>query len=295
MINNKINALKTSVNVKKTSPVLFDHSALEQLNKLQEKYVIVPIDKTSNNYAFVCKKFYIAKLLDEVGFLHGDSSTYKTSILPPDHFIKKNVEFCSKFGYKVSDRQKCLPTMYWMPKMHKNPIGSRFIVASKICSTKKLSADVSKIFKLFFNQVRNFHDKSKFYSSYNKFWVVDNSSSILSKINKCNVKKNAKSIATFDFATLYTKIPHDRLIETLYAVIDFVFKSSSKSKRKFICTNFKSAFWTKTSAGNFSKKSIKDAVHHLITECHFIIGNVVFSQIIGIPMICEKTTLPMMK
>ena len=132
--------------------------------------------------------------------------------------------------------------------------------------------------------MRNFHDKSKFYSGYNKFWVVDNSSSILSKINKCNVKKNAKSIATFDFATLYTKIPHDRLIETLYAVIDFVFKSSSKSKRKFICTNFKSAFWTKTSAGNFSKKSIKDAVHHLITECHFTIGNVVFSQTIGIPM-----------
>ena len=283
-VNNKINVLRISVNVKKTSPVLYDHSALEQLNKLQEKYVIVPIDKASNNYAFICKKFYIAKLLDEVGFLHGDSSTYKANILPPDHFIQKNVDFCSKFGYKVSDREKCLPTMYWMPKMHKNPIGSRFIVASKICSTKKLSADVSKIFKLFFNQVRNFHDKSKFYSSYNKFWVVDNSSSILSKINKCNVKKNAKSIATFDFATLYTKIPHDRLIETLYAVIDFVFKSSSKSKRKFICTNFKSAFWTKTSAGNFSKKSIKDAVHHLITECHFTIGNVVFSQIIGIPM-----------
>ena len=141
--------------------------------------------------------------------------------------------------------------MYWMPKMHKNPIGSRFIVASKVCSTKKLSTAISKVFKLFFNQVRNFHDKSRFYSSYNKFWVVDNSSSLLSKITQCNIKKNAKSVATFDLATLYTKIPHDKLIETLFSVIDFVFKSCGKSKKKYICTDFKTAFWTRTSNNNF--------------------------------------------
>ena len=124
MINNKIGVLKTSVNkMKKTSPVLFDHSALEQLSKLNEKYVIVPIDKTSNNYALASKKFYITKLLDEVGFLNGNSSTYQTNLLPPDHFIENNIDFCSKFEYKVSNREKCIPTMYWMPKMHKNPIG----------------------------------------------------------------------------------------------------------------------------------------------------------------------------
>jgi len=24
----------------------------------------------------------------------------------------------------------CLPSMYWIPKLHKNPVGNRFIIAS---------------------------------------------------------------------------------------------------------------------------------------------------------------------
>ena len=135
--------------------------------------------------------------------------------------------------------------MYWMSKMYKNPSGSRFIVASKVCSTKKLSTDISKIFMLIFNQVRNFHDQSKFYSSYNKFLVVDNSSTLLPKVKQCNIKKNAKSIA-FDFATLYTKIPHEELIKTLHSIIDFVFRASKKSKKNYICVNYNSAFWTRS-------------------------------------------------
>ena len=34
---------------------------------------------------------------------------------------------------------KQLPTLYWLPKLHKSPYGSRFIAASNICTTKPLS------------------------------------------------------------------------------------------------------------------------------------------------------------
>ena len=30
-------------------------------------------------------------------------------------------------------------TFYWLPKMHKTPVGSRFIAASSSCTTKPLS------------------------------------------------------------------------------------------------------------------------------------------------------------
>ena len=47
-------------------------------------------------------------------------------------------------------------------------------------------------------------------------------------INKINKRKNAKQIRTFDFSTLYTKIPHDKLLHILYKVADFVFKGGNR-------------------------------------------------------------------
>ena len=32
-----------------------------------------------------------------------------------------------------------LPSIYWLPKLHKNPYGNRFIAASNKCTTKPLS------------------------------------------------------------------------------------------------------------------------------------------------------------
>ena len=160
-------------------------------------------------------------------------------------------------------------------------VGKRFIIASKVCSTKQLSKDVSKVFKLLFRQTRNFHDKSYFYSNYNKFWVVENSTPVLNKINRTNSKANAKSISTFDFTTLYTKIPHQSLINILFKVIDFAF---SAGKKKYINVSGKSAYWTHNRNLSFTIHSLKSSVRFLISECHFVIGNLVFTQDIGIPM-----------
>ena len=81
--------------------------------------------------------------------------------------------------------------MYWLPKMHKTPIGTRFIVASKNYSIKPLSDTISKIFRMIFNTVQSLHNKRLFYSSCKKFWVVQNSFPVLSKLNKITVKKKA--------------------------------------------------------------------------------------------------------
>ena len=50
-----------------TKPILSDPDVLPYLGTLHLKCVIVPIDKGSNNFAFICKKFYISKILSEVG------------------------------------------------------------------------------------------------------------------------------------------------------------------------------------------------------------------------------------
>ena len=206
-----------------TKPILNDPIVLEYLKQLQDRFVIVPIDKAANNFSFICKKYYVSKLLEEVGIPFGDKPTYKLQNVKKESIIQTNTLFCEKYKLAVSEDQKTLPIMYWIPIMHKNPVGTRFIVASSKYSTKPLSKAVSKAFKLIFNQMQNFHDKSKFYSNYKKFWVIENSFPIVEKLNKVNLKGNAKYISTFDFSTLYTKIEHQNLLKTLFSIIDLVF------------------------------------------------------------------------
>ena len=167
--------------------------------------------------------------------------------------------------------------------MDKTASGCRFIVASKQCSTKPLSKAVSSAFKLIFNQAKRLHANAKFLSNYNKFWVLENADPVISILKNINRKKKAKSISTYDFSTLYTKLPHNKLISQLSKVIDLVYKGGDK-KFIYIASNNK-AYWSKSKkAVSFSKTSLKTAVSHLIENCYFTVGDIVLKQAIGIPM-----------
>ena len=45
----------------------------------------------------------------------------------------------AKFGLFVDEDHSKLPTLYWLPKLHKRPYKSRFIAKSSACTTTKLS------------------------------------------------------------------------------------------------------------------------------------------------------------
>ena len=66
-INLKIEKLKTKIKLSFTTPILSDLDVLAYLGKCHWKYIILPIDKTSNNFAFISKMFFISKILSEVG------------------------------------------------------------------------------------------------------------------------------------------------------------------------------------------------------------------------------------
>ena len=44
-----------------------------------------------------------------------------------------------KVNIVVEPEHEDLPSFYWLPKLHKNPYGKRFIAASNKCTTKSLS------------------------------------------------------------------------------------------------------------------------------------------------------------
>ena len=289
IVRQKIDEIKSSIVPFKTNPILKDKEVLEYLKTLHSKYVITPIDKASKNIAIICKKFYINSLMDELGIPGNSSATYEVSHIEKTSIINLNKTLCSKFlGKKLKESEEQLPTIYWIPKMHYTPTRKRFIIASSTCSTKPISKITSRIFKHIFQQIRNFHLKSTFYSNYNLFWVIENSFPIVKKLEEVNRYRGAREISTYDFSTLYTKLPHEDLIRVLHSQIEFVFDGKnlrSDMKKKYLTITEKTSYWSNNRAQNsFTKQNIKDLVSHLIKNCFFQFGNLVFVQKIGIPM-----------
>ena len=124
--------------------------------------------------------------------------------------------------------------------------------------------------------------RKHYFSGAKTFWVIQNNSLPLECIKKINKKKNAKQIRTFDFSTLYTKIPHDKLLDILYKVVDFVFKGDYMIINKQGC-----ASWSSKNRGHhfvFTKSLLKEAIKFLLHNCFFSIGNITMIQVIGTPM-----------
>ena len=282
-VADKVRQLKSTKVPQQTKPVLRDENVVRYLADFHKKYVLVPIDKASNNIAIICKQFYVMRLLTEVGLLGNPVPTYQLSNTNKIDIINNNMELCERYGLKLTDQQKTLPIMYWTPKMHYTPSRARFIVSSAKCSTKPLSRIISNTFKCFCNQIRSFHNKSKFYKNYNRFWVINNTKRFIDKLNIINTRKRAKEISTFDFSTLYTKLPHGDLIRVLNSIIDFVFEGGT---RKYLGFSESSTFWMRKPKGKqyFSKTKLKALVKHLITNTFFEVGNHLLRQSIGIPM-----------
>ena len=71
---------------------------------------------------------------------------------------------------------------------------------------------------------------------------------------------SAKSIATYDFSTLYTKLAHHKLVDELSSIIDSVFEEDNKSYNR-ISRNGK-AFWRDKIKSRicFSKAALQTAV-----------------------------------
>ena len=88
------------------------------------------------------------------------------------------------------------------------------------------------MFKMVCFHVKRFHNKSRFYCNFKKYWVVQTSFPIVEKLAKIN-HKNAKKASTFDLSTFYTTIPHNLLIKVLNEIISFVFNYKKKTQARF--------------------------------------------------------------
>ena len=60
-------------------------------------------------------------------------------VRPPSVVNSHSNDLPYKFAVNVDECQDRLPTMYWLPKLHKRPYKARFIANSSSCTTTELS------------------------------------------------------------------------------------------------------------------------------------------------------------
>ena len=97
--------------------------------------------------------------------------------------ILEHLQYMTNVNIDVEPEHEDLPSFYWLPKLHKNPYGKRFIAASNKCTIKSLSKRLT---------------------------------TCLAKIVYFSP---AKHFDSFDFSTLYTSIPHDSLKMALTSLV----------------------------------------------------------------------------
>ena len=286
-IKEKISSLKSKQSFQKHSPVLSSNTCLKALAELHENFVIVPIDKAANNIALVCKRFYAKVLVAELG-LDGNNTcpTYEKVHRTANELIEKDCKnLMDLFKLSVDEDSKKLPHIYWTPKLHKNPLKFRFIIAAPNCSIKPLSKAITKIFKLFYRQVETYNSKCFYYSNVKTFWVIQNNEHVINSIKKLNKRGSLRSMATFDFSTLYTKIPHEKLLDVMNQITDFCFQGGAQ---ELISLSKNNACWVsrnnRSSGVKFSKTLFKEGLEYLLNNCLFTCGNKIFRQVIGLPM-----------
>ena len=277
--------------VEKVTPKILDDPQVRQcLGTLHEHFVLCPLDKAANNVGIVCKQLYAQLINKELDLGNIDnpstSNTYERVTLDAKAIVTQHRDFQHQFHLKVGDDILKLPPLHWTPKKHKTPTGSRFIIGSKKSSLKPIGKNLTRIFKVIFHHKRRYYRKAGFYSGLKYFWCIDNHQEVIDALDRISnkIKNSAKTISTFDFSTLYTKIPHSKLIEVLCEIVDSTFNDTN---RRWISVRTRSAYFVKTNRGTqykYSKDDVKEALTYLINNAYFRIGNKIFRQRIGIPM-----------
>ena len=88
---------------------------------LHENFVIVPADKASNNYTFVCKRYYVDILIKELGLhLLPGNPTYNLTYFSASEVLDNHKSVLTSFGIQTTDEELDLQYIYWIPKMDKN-------------------------------------------------------------------------------------------------------------------------------------------------------------------------------
>jgi hypothetical protein len=149
----------------RSTSIFKDPNVAKHLSLLHVKYVIVSVDKAPNNIVVVCKSHYIDCLIKELGIDNSlGNPTYTSTTLTKEEILDNHRSVLCSFGISTKDEELDLPSLHWIPKLHKCPFKQHYIAGSAKCSTKPLSELLTCILSAVKTGLQSYWDTS--YSCY---------------------------------------------------------------------------------------------------------------------------------
>ena len=196
--------------------------------------------------------------------------------------VSEHIKTCEIFRVNIKITQHKLPTMYWIPKLHKNPYKARFISSASSCTTTELSKLLTSCLTKIKEHVQFYCNKTYENSGINLFWSIKNSTEVLDKLEINRFL--ASSISTYDFSTLYTTLPHAMIKDKLSKLI---IKTFDREKRTYLACNAVHAYFTNEPPKyhtSWTCSEVCDSLAYLLDNIFVRYGSSIYRQVIGIPM-----------
>ena len=124
-------------------------------------------------------------------------------------------------------------------------------------------------------------------SGINQTWILKNSKELLEHL-KSPTFNRVTSIKSFDFSTLYTTMPRQKLKDRLNSIIRtaFIFKNGNR-RYKYLVLGHEETYFVKEHSDSKSKYSEDDIIkmlEFLVDNVFVVFAGKVFQQTVGIPM-----------
>ena len=118
-------------------------------------------------------------------------------------------------------------------------------------------------------------------------WILKNSKELLEHL-KSPTFNHVRSIKSFDFSTLYTTIPHQKLKDRLTSIIRnaFIFKNGNR-RYKYLVLGHEETYFVKEhsdSKNKYSEDDIIKMLEFLVDNIFVVFAGKVFQRTVGIPM-----------
>ena len=130
-------------------------------------------------------------------------------------------------------------SLYWLPKLHKRQYKTCFIANPSLCTTTELYKLLTSCLTSVKNHLIKYYDTCYERDGINRFWSINNSNKVLTKLKSKGFKVTI--LSTYNFSTLYTTLPHHLIKDKL---IDLIEHTLSREKALYLACNDQRAFFT---------------------------------------------------